>query len=126
MYVNIDNVNANYKTLTLVTDTGTQNIVSTSLGGADAQTNVWAKFENHPGTVISFSIGRTDGVGNNIFGFKADGNFLVDKGNIGGAGFYLPFDPAAEGGWNAGVHASGSPASGTALQCHRWRPVNNG
>ena len=86
VYLNIDNVNADYKTLTLVTDTGTQAIISTSLGGGDAQKNVWAKFENHPGTITSFSIPRTPGVGNNIFAFRVDGKLLIDTGTDRGLG----------------------------------------
>jgi hypothetical protein len=86
VYVNIDNINAGSKVLTLVTDAGTQAVISTSLGAADAQTNVWVKFENNPGEVTSFSIPRTPGVGNNIFAFKVDGKLLVDTGTDRGLG----------------------------------------
>ena len=52
-----------------------------------------------------------------MWGIYIDNVLLVDSGSIGENGFYLPFDPAAEGlaGNNWSSYASGSPASGTAI-----------
>ena len=81
----------------------------------------WHTLATGSGTITSISSWWDQDYRGEMWAIRVDGKILVDPGNFGTNGFYLPFDPAAEGDTSpkilscVGCAGSSHPADGSLL-----------
>ena len=81
-------------------DNNKQTISINGGGGVSTGTtpigNKWIDLGNQA-SINTIAITGSAGIGGQFYAIEVDGKLLVDAGSFGSNGFYLPFDPSAEG-----------------------------